>query len=340
MAEPQDLRSPAAPDHGLPPVEPPSARFILQLFVVPAVIVIIIVLVWLLFNWLAQMGSDPTKYVAALRSNSKARWQAAASLADVLNDTRNVELKRDRHLAQQLSSLLTDELKEPNDGEEQEMLDIYLCRVLGEFAVPDVAPPLLEAAGRARPEEIAVRRAALEGLAVLSANLSAGASATGSEHAVENPHQAQIDEVLAKAATDTDPQIRSVAAFALGVVGDEPSRGVLQKLLQDLYPDVRYNAATGLARHHDASGLSVILEMLDPDEERSLKLESEEDSRQFKRSLIVENGLQAALVIYSKLPESEQQSLRAAIERLTNEKLPGDIRLKATEALRIVGSNQ
>ena len=95
MALPSDTHSSPSPtDHGLPPVEPPSARFILQLFVVPAVIVTIIVLVWLLFNWLAQMGSDPTKYVAALRSNSKARWQAAASLADVLNDVRNADLKR------------------------------------------------------------------------------------------------------------------------------------------------------------------------------------------------------------------------------------------------------
>jgi len=297
------------------------------LFVVPAVIVIIIVLVWLLFNWLAQMGSDPTKYVAALRSNSKARWQAAASLADVLNDTRNAELKRDQHLAQELATLLTDELQEPNDGEEQEMLDIYLCRVLGEFAVPEAAPPLLAAAGSTRAEDIAVRRAALEGLTILSANLAK----------TENPHQQQIDEVLAKAAADADPQIRSVAAFALGVVGNEPSRVILRKLLQDLYPDVRYNAATGLARQHDSAGLSVILEMLDPNEDRSLQLEGAEESREFKRSLITENGLQAALVIFGSLTADQQESLRAAIELLTKEKQPADIRLKATEALRLLG---
>ncbi len=275
MAEPVNpSESPSPSDHGLPPVEPPSARFILQLFVVPAVIVILIVLVWMLFNWLAQMGSDPTKYVAALRSNSKARWQAAASLADILNDKRNVELKRNPRLAQDLASLLSDELKEPNEGEEQEMLEVYLCRALGEFSVPEAVPPLVEAASRTRPEDIAVRRAALEGLAVLASHLNIA----------ETPYQAQVDQALASAAADTDAQIRSVAAFALGVLGDKASVELLRQMLSDVYPDVRYNAATGLARCHDAAGLDVILEMLDPEEQKSAKLESEGESREIKRA--------------------------------------------------------
>ena len=43
----------------LPPVEPPSAGFLVQLFLVPALIVGIIVCVWLAFHWLAQLGNDP-----------------------------------------------------------------------------------------------------------------------------------------------------------------------------------------------------------------------------------------------------------------------------------------
>ncbi|HEY4312233.1 MAG TPA: HEAT repeat domain-containing protein [Pirellulales bacterium] len=313
-----------SPDRGLPPVEPPSARFILQLFVVPGVIVIIIVLVWLLFNWLAQMGSDPSKYVAALRSNSKARWQAAASLADVLNDQRNADLKRDPALARDLAQFLTEELKDPNEGEEQEMLDIYLCRALGEFSVPEAVPPLLEAAALTRSEDIAVRRAALEGLAVFASH----------SPVAETPYQAQIDQVLGKAAADQDAQIRSVSAFALGVVGDQASREQLRQMLSDVYPDVRYNAATGLARCHDVAGLEVILEMLDPDEQRSLKLEAEGESREVKRSLIVENGLQAALALNAVLSEADRAKLRQAVEQLPDKQQPADIRLRATEALR------
>jgi HEAT repeat protein len=330
MALPSDTHSsPSPPDHGLPPVEPPSARFILQLFVVPAVIVIIIVLVWLLFNWLAQMGSDPTKYVAALRSNSKARWQAAASLADVLNDVRNAELKRDHRLAQELATLLTDELQRPTDADEQVMLDVYLCRALGEFSVPEVVPPLVEAAGRTRPEDIGVRQAALEGLAVVASNLPAE----------DNPHASDMSRAIVMAAGDGDAQIRSAAAFALGVLGDSSSTNQLQKMISDVYPDVRYNAATGLARHGHAGAMPVILEMLDPAEQASLKLETDDQAREFKRNLIAVNGLQAAETIYRALPTADQQTLRSAVERLTDKEQPADIRLKATETLRQFDAN-
>jgi HEAT repeat protein len=316
--------SPATPDRGLPPVEPPSARFILQLFVVPGVIVTIIVLVWLLFNWLAQMGSDPTKYVAALRGNSKFRWQAAASLADLLTDARNVELKADRRLAQDLANMLADELQESTGTEEQIMLEVFLCRALGEFSVAEAVPPLVEAAGRTRSEDISVRRAALEGLAVFASNPSAR----------DNPMTTEIDAALVRAAADTDPQIRSVAAFALGVLGDASSIEHLRKMVIDVYPDVRYNAATGLARQGDPAGLNVILEMLDPDEQASLKLETEEQSRDAKRNLIATNGLQAALTIYATLPADDQKKVREAFDRLAGKDQPPEIRLKAADALR------
>ena len=46
------------------------------------------------------------------------------------------------------------------------------------------------------------------------------------------------------------------------------------------------------------------------------------------------NGLQAAETIYAVLPPDDQQSLRGAVERLTDKEQPGDIRLKATDTLR------
>ena len=42
----------------LPPVEPPSAKFIVQLFVVPGLIVAAIVGAWLLFGKLASAEQD------------------------------------------------------------------------------------------------------------------------------------------------------------------------------------------------------------------------------------------------------------------------------------------
>jgi hypothetical protein len=39
-----------SPDDALPPVEPPSAGFIIQLFVVPGIIVVVVVMIWVMFN--------------------------------------------------------------------------------------------------------------------------------------------------------------------------------------------------------------------------------------------------------------------------------------------------
>ncbi|MBI2825749.1 MAG: HEAT repeat domain-containing protein [Planctomycetia bacterium] len=336
MSQPLEPESPALPpDRGLPPVEPPSARFIVQLFVVPAVIVIIIVAVWLVFNWVAQMGADPTKYVQALRRNNEARWQAAASLADLLNDPRYPELKQDRSLARELGALLTDELKNPGGGKEQTMLEVFLCRALGEFEVAEAAPPLLTAASVKSSDRIAVRRAALEGLAVLASHLPRDGSLPPSA----------ITGVLAAAADDTEAPIRSAAAFALGVVGDRQAAEQLERLLHDTDPDVRYNAATGLGRRGDPAAIDVIVEMLDPESLDSVvrRLEatepdadpaSRESARAFKKALVVTSGLQAVLQIAHTHPELDIEPLRKAVERLTADDQPSDIRSPAKDTLR------
>ena len=40
----------------LPPVEAPTTTFLLQLFLIPLLIVSIVVLLWLMFSWMAHMG--------------------------------------------------------------------------------------------------------------------------------------------------------------------------------------------------------------------------------------------------------------------------------------------
>src|SRR5882757_6684615 len=111
MASPSDGRKTILPQNSLPPVEPPSAGFIVQLFVVPGVIVTIIVLVWLMFNWLAQQGNDPYSYVEALGHNNDARWQAASNLADALQmEKKDGELRNDPAIAKKLAAILDTEI--------------------------------------------------------------------------------------------------------------------------------------------------------------------------------------------------------------------------------------
>lgn len=77
---------------GLPPVTPPSGKFIVQLFLVPGLIVGLIVCMLLLFNWLFSGPRSPEAFLSRLDDNNhEIRWRAAADLAQVL--------KRDEHLA-------------------------------------------------------------------------------------------------------------------------------------------------------------------------------------------------------------------------------------------------
>ena len=171
----QPTPRPVAPNDSLPPVEPPSAGFLVQLFLVPAIIVAIIVCVWLAFHWLAHLGNDTQAYVRTLRRSNEGRWQAALNLANDLRGPGGAALKTDETLASELGRILSDEVTSGRSGEQSETLRLYLCRALGEFAIPAAADPLITQAERVADPQTS--RAAVEALAVLTTNLVAAGRA-------------------------------------------------------------------------------------------------------------------------------------------------------------------
>src|ERR1700676_5512578 len=107
MSDSDPSPRPPAPGDSLPPVEPPSAAFLVQLFLIPGLIVGIIVLVWSLFHWLADTGGvNPQKYVQKLRTDSPDLWQTAEHLAEMLRNDRRNELRGDPKLAAELADIL------------------------------------------------------------------------------------------------------------------------------------------------------------------------------------------------------------------------------------------
>ena len=87
-------------------------------------------------------------------------------------------------------------------------------------------------------------------------------------------------------------QLRSTIGFALGVLGGEEALIRLQAMLSDSFPNARFNAAAGLARHGDMAGKNVLLEMLDVESE-SVGGEAYESSRDFKRSVVATTVIDA-----------------------------------------------
>jgi len=319
-----------SPDDALPPVEPPSAGFILQLFVVPGVIVVVVVMIWVMFNWLAQKGNDRDAFVRALGRNNEARWQAAFNLANALRAERgasNPKLTNDPELATQLAAILDREIEAASMENNSVTLRIYLSRALGEFKVPDGLPVLIKAATTERdPRESDVRRAALEGIALLASNVGADSPKFTADE--------KLQEAIASAASDTDPRTRTVAAVVLGVLGGEKNLERLRALLDDTNPDVRYNAATRLAHHGDAAAVGVLSEMLDPDEMAGVTIEKQEEMRPFKRALITLNALRAVGQLAEKNSTADLTPLKVAVEKLMSSDASGEIRVEATSALR------
>src|SRR5947199_5859342 len=85
---------------GLPPVKPPSARFIVQLFLIPGLIVAGLVFVFV-FGGLSWVGtSTPESFLSRLDNpNTEVRWRAAHELAQVLKRPESLELASDPDFA-------------------------------------------------------------------------------------------------------------------------------------------------------------------------------------------------------------------------------------------------
>ena len=319
-----DTENTASPDDHLPPVEPPSAGFVVQLFVIPALIVVIMFALGAGIKLLVERDNDPQSYVEALRSNNAGRWQAANDLADVLRNPRNDGLKDDAHLAGELANILNREIDEGRFDQDPIELRVYLCHLLGEFRAPVVLDALVKAAKADRdPAEAAVRFAAMKALAVWL---------DGSPHASKDLVEKLMPTIMA-ASRDEQPLLRSTAAFALGAADTSDAKARLERMLVDSYPDVRYNAATTLARHGDAEAVDVLAEMLDADQALALEKEDEPQSRQYKRNLILVNALRATKDLAEKNGKADLHPLAKAVERLTTSELPSRIQVEAKEVL-------
>jgi hypothetical protein len=324
-------RSPElSPDDALPPVEPPSAGFILQLFLVPGIIVVVVVMIWLMFNWLAHKGNDRDEFVRALKRNNEARWQAAFNLANELRSERqsgNLQLATDHKLAEELAGILNAEIDSGSEAENSVTLRMYLCRALGEFKVTDALPTLIKASTTERDErEADVRRAALEGIALLAANVP-----DDDEQLIANN---ELSDALLKASEDSQARTRATATVALGVIGGDKFIERLHVMAEDTNPDVRYNAATRLAHHGDVAAVPVLAEMLDQGENAGVDAEPEEKMRPRKRVIITINSLRATGQLAEKNPAADLSSLKAAIEKLLAGDVPSDVRVDATAVLR------
>ncbi len=313
------------PDDSLPPVEPPSAAFLVQLFLVPGIIVAIIVCVWLSFHWLAHLGNDPQAYVRTLRRANEGRWQAALNLANDLRGPSGSGLKSDTKMASELGSILDDEVDSGRIGEQSETLRLYLCRALGEFTVPEAAPALVRRVKETNDD--ATTQAAVEALAVLSANLEN----TGRSFR----EQDNVVDAVVDASRSTDSGVRNACSFTLGVLGGEKSVESLFRLMGDPASDVRSNAALGLARLGQTDAYETLSEMLSlQDVVLSNKASADEmQSERYKRALVVVNALRGVTMLVDATNQPPPTGVITLIKDLREDPV-AEIRSSATAVIK------
>ncbi len=184
---------------GLPPVAPPSGRFIVQLFLVPGLIVAVAVLILLGFKFLVGGNRTPREFLQGLdNSNPDVRWRSASDLAQVLQRPESLELASDPQFGLELAERLRAawyDLKKEEEGAIKQMAKpaardqrlsakaawaklapqrnyvIFLGACLGNMTVPVGAPLLCEIADDTRDngqEFSRVRVALLRRQAVLA----------------------------------------------------------------------------------------------------------------------------------------------------------------------------
>ena len=304
MNQPPDPFAPQDQSQGLsdlPPVEAPSAGFIVQLFVIPAVVVFVVICVWLLFGKLAGGERDAMEYIRLIRasdSNWRAANRAAFELASLIQN--DPKLASDPKLLGELTDMLDFDLDKVENPEITQYLALAIGRFQTQEAVTssgksvDPVGTLVKALASKLPEQ--VRIAAAASLAKQAARLDGKLE---SASAVSAPAETSHAEW---------PELRQMAVYALGFFAGEGSSKALAESLSDSDRFVRYNAAVALARRADPAASDTLREMLSSSLlEKAVAIESETE----KRSKIEGIELESLLALQTALKEGHRDFVKS-----------------------------
>lgn len=330
----------------LPPVQPPSAGFIVQLFVFPALIVMGVVAIWWMFGMIAAGEQDWRKLLQDLHSqNLHVRNRAMYGLAQVLDQdsrrgSQGQNLRANREIAQGLADQLVLELKKSSTSREGLAIQEYLTRALGMMDSLDSISPALQMALEPQ-RDVEIRKSA-----VVSFSFVAGRA---KERGVPL-NDPKVIETLIQLSGDSTPILRQTAAFSLGLFDSPDATRQLEVLLENSDRMTAINAAIGLARSGSTKGFEVLRESLSQPivtqaaptvvdkpryepgspEEIQARQASSEAADQF---LVLKNVLKAVSELGGKFDDSQRSTLIPLVQELSTRHPEIRIRVDAEVAL-------
>ena len=245
-------------------------------FLIPLIITIFGVMFFFMFKVLTYETSEPEDYLTDIKIGSATkRWQAAFELSKLLSHPEIVPTDED--FKNKMISIYEHSIHD------DPMVRTYMALAMGRTGQQEYGPTLMNGMN---DKDKGSRLAAIKALGLL-----AYAPAV-------NGIQEFADEKYSNAE-------RLAATIALGNMGDKSLIPILQKLLDDEEPNIRWDAAIALAKLEDSSGVEVIVNLLDrsyfdhftevnEEEEVQAILVAIQVSSQFPSKLFVTNLLKLA----------------------------------------------
>ena len=335
-----EASTPGSLPEELPPVEPPSASFIMQLFLVPAVIVAAVIGIWALFGQLSASEQDWRQLVTELSSNNEhRRWRGANGLAQMLRA--DIELKEvgqnlatNQQIASEMTALMSELLADTAHTEAQIKQQVYVVTALSWLDVYDTTLPVLITATKSDQEEI-VRAEALRAFAIIAERASTRGAPID---------RGDVVECLTEASRDSAPLIRQVAAYAMAYLPGDVIEQRLRVMLEDGDAATRVNAAIAFVRRTSTAGIGVFLDALktarhpvkpeemegDTPQEKLLRARAEDDMN----TVIVGNVLKAVRDLKSKLTEGQRSQALELARSIAENHREIKIRLEAETTVR------
>ena len=326
----------------LPPVEPPSAGFIVQLFLVPALIVMVVIGVYLLFGKMASGEQDWRKQLVDLRSNNPhVRWRGALGLAQMLQSdatSDGVRLAENRDVATELSSLLASSLGRASAREDDLKQQEFLTRTLGLIDVPDVTFPVLVDAMDPNEDRETRKNA-----------IAAVATAANRMNEQGRPlHQTNVVETIIAASEEPDSMIRHLATYALGMFDGAEAQERLLVLLEHADEKTRVNAAVALVRQGSTAGLPTFENVLrggDPTvptnrDSSTSSGTTDADDQRFEETLKLTNTMKALDELSDRLDADTKERLAMLVTPISREHADAGLQIQAKSLLTSLDSGE
>ncbi len=274
-----------------------------QFFLIPLAVIGVTVMVYVGFRSLLVDDHSAQEYLTEIRTGgSSRRWPAAYELSRMMADPK---VRADRTLGPALVTAF----EESKGGDPR--VRRYIALAIGRLDPP--LPP--------------------KAVADLSTSLDDPDSEVriSTIWALGSSGDPSVVPKLQPLYASSDAGIRKIVVYALGALPGDAQLGTLRAALEDVAPDVRWNAAIALARHESHEGVPVLRQMLDRGYvEGAVKRDVRQDEDQDPVADVMISGLRAAAAL-------KDQTLKPSVTTLSQQDRSMKVRQAAIEALKVMG---